>query len=76
MAKQKVQIRFSHADSGNCREYYRTIRGDGSRGQLICHQDEGENFGGKTWYSATDDNCWEEPISRLILTDIELELVK
>ena len=54
---KNVQVVFSHDDSGNCRQYYRTL----PNRTLICLQQETTDPESGIWYACTDDDCWMEP---------------
>ncbi len=62
-----VAVKFSHADPGNCRVYYRTVNGN----VLLCTQEEAP--GVLVWYKCVDDGCWEEPISAISNCDFSIE---
>ena len=65
-----IKVYHDFSDSGNCREYYRTVLSN----QLICNQEESEN--NFVWYTCIDDNCWNEPLSPINNQKYNIEIVK
>jgi hypothetical protein len=64
-----VEVIFSHANDGYCREYYRTIPNN----QLICRQEEAK--GHFEWHTCIDDGCWEEPNARIKTDKVNIVIV-
>lgn len=64
-----VQAYFSHADTGNCVNYYRTV----PHKQLICTIEQTNDV--FEWHTATDDGTWEEPIGRISMDKYDIEII-
>jgi hypothetical protein len=64
-----VQVYFSHANTGFCTNYYRTV----PHKQLVCTIEQTK--GVFEWHTATDDRTWEEPIGPINMNKYHIDII-